>query len=68
MNSIFFESKVLPVSTGFSRNRSRKNALLNMFEKWKHALDKGKDVGTIFMDLFKAFDTRNHHSLHAKLN
>ena len=37
-------------------------------EKWKHALDKGKKVGTIFLDLSKAFDTLNHNLLLAKLN
>ena len=26
-----------------------------MTEKWKHALDKGKKFGTIFMNLPKAF-------------
>ena len=33
-----------------------------MIEKWKHAL------GTILMDLSKAFDTLNHNLLLAKLN
>ena len=28
-----------------------------MTEKWKHALDKGRKIGIIFMDLSKAFDT-----------
>ena len=39
-----------------------------MTEKWKHALDKDKKVGTIFMDLSKAFDTLNHNLLLARLN
>ena len=39
-----------------------------MTEKWKHALDKDKKVGTIFMDLSKAFDTLNHNLLLVKLN
>ena len=30
-----------------------------MIEKWKHALDKGKEVGTTFIDPSKAFDTLN---------
>ena len=39
-----------------------------MIEKCKHALDKGRKVGTILMDLSKAFDTLNHNVLLAKLN
>ena len=39
-----------------------------MTEKWKHALDKGKKIGTIFMDLSKVFATLNHNLLLAKLN
>ena len=39
-----------------------------MIEKCKRALDKGRKVGTILMDLSKAFDTLNHNVLLAKLN
>ena len=39
-----------------------------MIEKWKHVLDKGKKVGSIFMDLSTVFDTLNHSLLLAKLN
>ena len=34
-----------------------------MIEKWKHALDNSKKIGTIFMDLYKAFDSLNHNLL-----
>ena len=66
--NLFFESMFSPQITGFRKNHSTQNALLNMIEKWRHALDKGKKVGTIFMDLSKAFDTLNHNLLLAKLD
>ena len=38
-----------------------------MLEKSKNTLDKGKNVGAVFMNLSKAFDTINHDLLMAKL-
>ena len=61
--NLLLESKFSPQLTGFHKNYGIQNALLNIIEKWKHALDKGKKVGTIFMDLSKAFDTINHNLL-----
>ena len=49
--------------TGFCKNHNTENVLLNITEKWRHALDKGKTVSTVFMDLPKAFDTLNHNLL-----
>ena len=39
-----------------------------MLEKRKLVLDKGYNIGAIFMDLSKVFDTLNHELLLAKLN
>ena len=39
-----------------------------MLEKWKLVLDKGCNIGAIFMYLSKAHDTLNHEQLLAKLN
>ena len=39
-----------------------------MIEKWKHALDDGKKVAPVFMNLSKTFDTLYHNLLLAKLN
>ena len=61
--NLVFESKFSPLLTGFRKNHSTKNALLNMIKKWIHALDKSKKVGIIFMDLSKAFDALNHKLL-----
>ena len=63
--NLFFESKFSPLLTRFRKNHSTQIGLLNMIEKWKHAFDKFIKVGTIFMDLAKAFD---HNLLLAKLN
>ena len=64
--SFFLESKFSPQLIGFRKNHSTQNVLLNMIGKCKHALDKGKKVGTMFMDLPKAFDTLNHNLLLAQ--
>ena len=53
--------------TGFRRNHNTQNYFLNMIETWKNAVDKGKIISAIFMDLSKAFDTLNHNLLIAKL-
>ena len=65
--NLFLESRFSPLLAGFRKSHSTQNPLLNMTEKLKHALDKGKKVDTIFMDLTKAFDTLNHNLLLAKL-
>ena len=66
--NLFFESRFSPLLTGFRKNHSTQSALVNIIEKWKHGLDRGKKVGTIFVDISKAFDTLNHNLLLAKLN
>ena len=57
--NLFFESRFSPLLTGFRKKHKKQNSLLNIIEKWKHALDKDKKFSTIFMDLSKAFDTLN---------
>ena len=66
--NLLFESMLTPLLTRFRKNHNTKNALLNIIEKWKHALDKEKKADTIFMNLSKAFDVFNRNLLLAKPN
>ena len=62
------QSKFSKHLTGFHKNHSTQNALLVMIEKWKTILNKKLKVGSLFMDLLKAFDTLDHSLLLAKLS
>ena len=66
--NLFIESKFSPLLAGFLKNRSTPNALLNMTENLKYALDKGNRVVTLFVDLSKVSDTLNHKLLLAKID
>ena len=41
---------------------------MNLLEKWKNSVDKGKSFGALLADLSKAFDCLDHELLTAKLN
>ena len=56
-----------PNQWGFRENHSTEDLLLHMTEKWHKALDDGKCVAVLFVDLKKAFDTISHDVLHKKL-
>ena len=45
-----------------------KTALLNTSDNWLKAMDNSELVGTVFLDLSKAFDLVNHDILLAKLD
>ena len=62
------QSKFSEHLTGFRKNHSTRNALLVMIKKWKTILNKKLNVGALFKDLSKAFDTLDHSLLLAKLN
>ena len=66
--SEYMENKFSVYLTGFRKNHGTQHALLKMIEKWKETLDVGMNIGAIFMDLSKAFDTLNSKLLIAKMN
>ena len=51
----------------FRKGKSTTNALIQIIEKIKESIDKGKFGCGIFIDLPKAFDTVNHNILLMKL-
>ena len=63
----FMSSHLSPFLCGFRKGFNTQHALLKLVESWKVGLDKGKVVGSFFMDLSKAFDSINHDLLIAKL-
>ena len=63
----FMKDNLSNILTGFRKGPSAQHSLLIMTEKWKRAVDEDMKVGTIFMDLSKAFDTLDHRLLLAKL-
>ena len=46
---------------------STQDVLFKLLQAWQEELDKGGFVGTILMDLSKAYDCLPHHLLVAKL-
>ena len=51
---------------GFQPKKSTTAALLDVYNTWTMAVDKGKEVCAAFFDLKKAFDSVPHRSLVAK--
>ena len=63
----YMKNKFSKFLTGFRKNHSTQNALLNMIEKWKANLNNGNKIAVLIMDLSKAFDTLDHSLLLSKL-
>jgi hypothetical protein len=59
-----FDDRLAAFRSGYSCQ----HVLMKLVEDWRKALDGGQIVGTILMDLSKAFDAMPHDLLLAKLN
>ena len=67
-NQLRFSNKILsPLLCGFRKGYSTQYALINLLQKWQKCLDASdKNVGTLLMDLSKAYDCANHDLIIAK--
>ena len=65
--NIYMQDKLSKHVTGFRKSHGTRYSLITMLEKWKSVLGKGENIGVLFTDLSKAFNTINHDLLLAKL-
>ena len=63
----FFQDKLSVILSGFRESYSTQHALIRVLELWRRCLDSSGIVGTILMDLSKAYDCLPHDLLIAKL-
>ena len=65
----YFESNNLvhPYHHGFRANHNTTTALLQMYDTWVEAMDRGEATGVVFLDMSAGFDMVCHHVLLQKL-
>ena len=63
----YIEPRLSKLLCGFRAKHNTQHALFRLLCKWQENLDRGEVVGTVAMDLSKAFDTLPHGLLLAKL-
>ena len=64
----FFDKFLSEQQCGLRKRYSTQHCFLNLLEKWKRSLDKGKSFEALLTDLSKAFDCLDHELLTAKLS
>ena len=64
----YFETILSPFVSAYRKGYSCQHVILRLTELWRKALDDNNYVGTIAMDLSKAFDCMPHGLLIAKLH
>ena len=62
----FSEKFLSPKLCGFRKGHSTQHALLNLLKNWQKTLDKSGVIGTVLMDLSKAYNCLPHDLLIAK--
>ena len=63
----FFETRFSHLLCGFRKGHSTQHALLRLLHLWQRNLDQSNIIGTVLMDLSKAYDCLPHDLLIAKL-
>ena len=61
------EDKISNYVTGFQKPHGTQHSLVITLERWKQAIDKGKYISVMYMDLSTVFDSINYDLLLAKL-
>ena len=73
LNSFLSKFNVLEtLQSGFREKHSCQTALIRLVDEWLNDIDSGKVIGSVFVDLKKAFDLVDHeillHKLRVKLH
>ena len=66
--SVYFNKFLSDQQCWFRKGYSTQHCLLDLLEKWKNSVDKGKFFGALFIDLSKTFDCLDHELLTVKLD
>ena len=66
--SEYLEKYLNSILCGFRKAHSTQHALFKLLQAWQEELDKGGFVGTILMDLSKAYDCLSHRKQRTKIS